>query len=474
MVRSTSVPYQVFCHGKFALKNGRALVANLCSKNCNLQDYSGLIDQVDTSSKLEEEDEIMQRQNEEDVRLYGSRSEPIDAFEDFAESPTKGITTDYEAPFDEAEKAYKTDSNAGSNEACIYNDESAEVNPLSAWLARSALPSVVPMRGHPLDHNAGIEVDTVKEEIREIEVFRNVHLASDPEIYGHATEISSIENPLDLELPSQIYYRNIVDRYPLLPTYLARRLAEANRSRAERLSLQRDEAMAIAKDEIKSPVADPVYDKSARERETKDDENEPLAYSRTQAKKKKALNERKTKPPNYMTRTVESFYYKRPKADKKRANSYASLFKSQPQFDYWSGGSPHYRTKPVGSRSSSRNSSLHGSPKFCYQRQYQNIDYFASKPKYHYSSPSLPPPPVKLRKGQLSKRKAKKLSFDCDICGEKIEVDRRRQWQYVVVHECHWSFTDSSRQETRHERSPAVCLHCSRVQSYHRVVRFPR
>ena len=174
-----------------------------------------------------------------------------------------------------------------------------------------------------------------------------------------------------------------------------------------------------------------------------------------------------------MTHTGPSFHDKRPRVDKKRASSYASLAKSQPQFDYWSGGSPRYRTKSVGSRSSSRNSSLHGSPKFCYQKQYQNIDYFASKPKYHYSSPSLPPPPVKLRKAQPSKRKAKQLSFDCDICGEKVKVDRRRQWQYVVIHGCHWRFTNNACQETRHEGSPSVCLHCARVRSYSRVLCFP-
>jgi predicted RNA-binding Zn-ribbon protein involved in translation (DUF1610 family) len=75
-----------------------------------------------------------------------------------------------------------------------------------------------------------------RRELEEIEIFRNVHIV--PNLQD--------ENPIalpkvtatgedELELGARIYYRNIVDRYPLIEHYLARRLAEANWFRAKRL-----------------------------------------------------------------------------------------------------------------------------------------------------------------------------------------------------------------------------------------------
>ena len=350
-----------------------------------------------SSSRLEEEVEVARRQNEEDLLLYGRRSEPVDALEidvhtGMIDPPTQIAAMALETPFDEAKKAHNIEGNSDTSV-----DGHAEGNPLSTWLAQSALPSVVPLGSHPLDQIARTEIDPVKEEIKEIEMFRTVHLASGPEINGNATDAPKVDAVLDLELPSQIYYRNIVDRYPLLPTHLAHRLAEANSSRAERLSRRRVEAKA-----------------------------KPPKYKT--ADKTKASNSINRLKKTY-SRPADSI----PGETNKRANSYASFSKSQPQYEYWSGRGQSHRTNSVGTHSSSRNSSLHGSPEFCYQKQYQNVDYFASAPTYYHSSPGLPPPPVKLYKGHSSKRKAKKLSFDCDICGENVKVDRRREWQYVVV-----------------------------------------
>ena len=119
---------------------------------------------------------------------------------------------------------------------------------------------------------------------------------------------------------------------------------------------------------------------------------------------------------------------------RQRTDSFSSLSKSQNN-DSWIGQDPYHRTESVDTRSSSMNSSLHGSSNFCYQKEYQN-DYIASEQIHYHSSPGLLPPPVKLCKSQSSKRKAEKLSFDCEICGENIKVDRRREWQYVVLRDC--------------------------------------
>ena len=312
----------------------------MCSKKCNLKFYPISNDFEQSSSRLREENIVARRQYEEDLRLYGSRFEPMDDIEvdvqtELAILPTKDFVTDLETTFDATEKVHKIETNPENEEASTYTDTNAGATPLSAWLTQSALPSVMPMRSHPLDQNPGTEVDLVKEEIREIEVFPNVHLASDPEIGVHTTDSTKPEDVSDLKLSSQIYYRNIVDRYPLLPTYLARRLAEANSNRADKLSRQRVEATAKATGEaIKSgldkaprparPGASPVYGSSAGEREAQERTREPLVRSGIQAKQKKALNEHKSMSPAYV---IEPCYDKRSKASRKRASSYANLSK---------------------------------------------------------------------------------------------------------------------------------------------------
>lgn len=438
----------------------------LSCKTCNLKFYP-IWDKLENSSnRLEEEDQVAQRQNEEELRLYGSRPEPMDALEvdvdtQLVDLLTNDLTMDFKTALDEAENAHKeTASNSddeNEDEANIYVDGNAGANPLSAWLTHSALPSVVPMQSHPLDQSIGTYFDLVEQEKKEIVVFRSVHLISNPESDGHVTEITEDKSVLDLELSLQIYYRNIVDRYPLLPTYLARRLAEANSIRAERLSHQRVEAAAKGKSThaklhgsnasgtTKCPDAGSVSEGTGQKAERNFEKvrcdlcTEVKTFSRRDALTR---HKRVVHPDvNFPVTTrggleVEERVDETPKSVRKRASPYTSLSKGQPQSDYWSGETRHYRTESVGSHSSSMNSSLHGSPKFCYQKEYQNTDYFTSKSKYFYSSPSLAPPPVKLRKGRPSKRKAKKKSFRCDICGERVKVDgrhQRRQWQKHVM-----------------------------------------
>ena len=51
-----------------------------------------------------------------------------------------------------------------------------------------------------------------------------------------------VDNTNDLEFGARIYYRHILDRYSLIPPYLARRRATANFHRAESLRCQRFQA----------------------------------------------------------------------------------------------------------------------------------------------------------------------------------------------------------------------------------------
>ena len=89
-----------------------------------------------------------------------------------------------------------------------------------------------------------------------------------------------------------------------------------------------------------------------------------------------------------------------------------------PSPDFWTGGTPRH------SPASSMNSSLHGRPKF--DPEEQNPVFLANHRRNSSASsvmsPALPPPPVEL---------GKVLTFDCDICGQKIQVERRFEWQWV-------------------------------------------
>ena len=79
------------------------------------------------------------------------------------------------------------------------------------------------------------EEDLMAQEEKEIKFFRNVHTAILPSPKEDETAVDVLEG---LEFGAQIYCRNIRDRYPLLPIYLTRRLAQANFRRSERLRSQ--------------------------------------------------------------------------------------------------------------------------------------------------------------------------------------------------------------------------------------------
>lgn len=87
---------------------------------------------------------------------------------------------------------------------------------------------------------------------------------------------------------------------------------------------------------------------------------------------------------------------------------------------FWHGGSPIRRpssSASLHSRSSNMNSSLHGSQDSIGMKEHDyNPDH------ENETSRGLPQPPVTLGRSQ---------AFACDICGEMIQVKRRREWQSV-------------------------------------------
>ena len=90
--------------------------------------------------------------------------------------------------------------------------------------------------------------------------------------------------------------------------------------------------------------------------------------------------------------------------------------------DFWTNRSTLSRRDSADSLSSSMNSSLHGKVTFDPEEQEPAFrDSNLWSPVDFGDSPrGLPPPPVEI---------GKKHSFECDICGNTIRVDRRLGWQ---------------------------------------------
>lgn len=170
------------------------------------------------------------------MRLYGSRPEPPDTVEvdestQLANLLPKRNTSEFEAVIDHPTKILKKGKSHEFNyQALTVMDWNSGTSPLDAWLNQSAVPSST--RALNQQESIESESDLLAQEIDEMKVFRNVHMAIAPSPKCNDPPLERIEG---LDFGAQIYYRNIMDRHPFIPMYLARRLAQANHNRAERL-----------------------------------------------------------------------------------------------------------------------------------------------------------------------------------------------------------------------------------------------
>ena len=203
-----------------------------------IEDVSGRI------SLLEEDDNIKQKQVNDDIQTFGSRPKPIEFTEiqdnclSKLQLPSKGSGTALEEPISISTEVIK-EGESMQTYSVTAMDWNSGASYLDAWLNQSAIPAAAPAINEEQEERKSTpnasNPSTAAQEIEEIKVFRNVHIssASEPVIDGRYQE--TVDDLANSELDTQIYYRNIVDRYPELPSYLALRLARANRNRAERL-----------------------------------------------------------------------------------------------------------------------------------------------------------------------------------------------------------------------------------------------
>ena len=338
----------------------------LCSGTCSLNffsdsnDLEGYFECVNVS-----EDDVGRRQTEEDIQLYGGRPQPSDLFdiddsaEQTKERPKRNLS-ELQPVDDRPAKLRKTDEPGSDAAQCVTAmDWNSGASPLDSWLNQSAIPSLVPAINQDLPQIS--EIDLIAREAEELKAFRTVHIAIITQAAGTSVNRIIDEDFASLDLGAQIYYRNIKDRYPKIPNFLARRLAEANLDRTERLRAER------------------------------------LRAERLRAKRRHRTEMSKQPDNDHQSQKV----------------------RSSPE-GFWHGGRPTRRppsTASLHSRSSSMNSSLRGSEGDSSSKLLDSTSH-----QNNGSSRGLPPPPVPLGRSQ---------AFRCDICGETIYVEKRRQWQSV-------------------------------------------
>jgi len=286
-------------------------------------------------------------------------------------------------------------------------------NPLDAWLNQSAIPAAAPWSGQQQQEDSARKKQELlmAEEAKELEAFHNIHSAKTPERPDQNAHLVQPEDGSDLSLSAQIFLRNILDRYPSLPSFLARRLANANQIRAERLQWQRPQTEAEARDKVEAIM------KGCQGLQRQLD-SDCLA---TPASPRLAN-------------------YRRPRGSNASMNTWADGNASRKQSspsNFWTPENSSNRPSSVDSRSSSKNSSLHGSQ--VHDPEEQSFSP-TSPAQFHSRSGSggfdsmsrgLPPPSLApnqcLDKG--TRKSAEELLIDCDICGNNIRIGRRLDWQ---------------------------------------------
>ena len=216
----------------------------LCSDTCCLNFFSEYHDLEDSFECVNvSEDDVARRQAEEDLQLYGNRPQPSDAIDimdnstEQTEVRPKRNLSEVE-PVDDRPAKMRKSEEPGSDAAqrVTAMDWNSGASPLDSWLNQSAIPSQSTTNQEP---SRPPEKDFIAQEAEEIKAFRTVHVAMATEVASMTAKHAVDKDFASLALGAQVYYRNIKDRYPNIPSFLARRLAEANLDRAERLQCKR-------------------------------------------------------------------------------------------------------------------------------------------------------------------------------------------------------------------------------------------
>ncbi|KAL8893604.1 MAG: hypothetical protein Q9192_005104 [Flavoplaca navasiana] len=173
---------------------------------------------------------------EEDTRLYGARPEPaddavIDATSLSFEPPQKRNAPDLSTTLERSPKYCRVDDDNSSTQVLTAMDWNNGASPIAAWLNQSAMPSTTPTEYVPERSDESLSA----QEGKEMQMFRKVHVKTAPCLATTDGHLVMDKDFARLRPGARIFYRNIKDKFAHIPSYLARRLADANLDRAEKL-----------------------------------------------------------------------------------------------------------------------------------------------------------------------------------------------------------------------------------------------
>lgn len=295
-------------------------------------------------------------------------------------------------------------------------DWNAGSSPLDAWLNQSALPSS-DTSFHTVCEEENRRYAMRDQEQRDLKHLRRVHvILGEKTIHGDRWE--GVDDKL-FEKPVWPHFRKILDKFPTIPVFLAKRLANSNFRRDERLRKARDGMQAVEKE--RKPMA-PQMVKEKEKRQVEDSvlfvEGYEIAMAVAGAKMQKPKEEK----DDYQTRMAIAPDRPNSKQQHQREQQDRLREEQPPETIFYR--SQGRRSSSVCSYRSSRNNSLRGDegfdatyqmPSFSRRRSGSGSSYDSDK-----VSPSLPPPPT---------RESDQEETWCDACGTMVKLRRRRDWQ---------------------------------------------
>jgi hypothetical protein len=205
---------------------------------------------------LTDEEKLKVAQQSQDRDSYGRRQQPLDLVDersdvvrDLRQNNTSG--TAEQAHRDEEQKAVDLcrydeedepmndapdhDSDSEQPEKDLFGYDSGSI---ATWLEHSVIATTPGgIRQEPADLGTQSYVSRQQEEFEALKTLNRIHFTQKvPETKPLRDTVKTYSK---LPLEEQIYFRKIVDRFPTLPPYLAKRFASANVGRAERLRAQK-------------------------------------------------------------------------------------------------------------------------------------------------------------------------------------------------------------------------------------------
>jgi hypothetical protein len=227
------------------------------STNCGLKYYLPTAELKDAMGNLQLNDEaesVLRRQAAEDLNAFGMRAAPKDAVErglhhlEAHDQPASGgigspDTTHAVLDSEHLQRLDEADDSPGiplpTLHALPIIDWHSGPTPMDAWLNQSAIRMDSGTVQEIDDDQLG-DMKNLEQEKQDIELLRKVHFAAELA----APEIGRLEDDVynGLDESARPFLRKILDKFPLIKPFLARRLAESSLYRDRRLRKSREDA----------------------------------------------------------------------------------------------------------------------------------------------------------------------------------------------------------------------------------------